>query len=1182
MTSHVPTRIHKITMKQILKLGLLIALFLTAKTHCVLARVDGAFLNQITDNYVTPHLDWAKPLAGGAPKVLFIVPRKGAREVVELSQRIDIDRQAIIVFNPNHMASDSVYEALIQGTSLQEKTRETLNKIEGRYDAIVLANVDFDILPLEAQYKILHQVSGGAGLLMFYPGKLDNPKMLARPTQDWRQITQMIDISSLPGEAATQAANKLLQTYAFGKGRIATINYPRTSSAVAGGLGLTAYADYSPDNWKSHYENNMAFAARVVQWAAGRDAAASITPVWPAQINAGQKVLLPLVAQHMESGKVLLRLRDKWNYVKWHGSAVIQQGKIRAVELPPLEAGRHFLDVRLEQNGTISSFGVFSCNVISPMGEIRVITDKDSYERGETVTGKVLLKKALHQDATLQLRLQDLPHRKIWQEKAIAIKRGATEIPFRFPDVKLPTIAGTIVAQIWQAGKPLAKTEQTAFFPNRQRAIFPNILWDSVRPYLTPMYARQLVDNLHGSAGLTHPKGDGSIARRMAMMNQQFVPYVSRIGLSAGPQGQTQNNHWLSMTKEEIEQATADDGSIYNPAVRDFWKKNIARRLKGVPQVGPMVYSLGDENHFSYDAGYSPADTVEFKKFLQRRYGTIEKLNQERGTQYPNFDAVPNFSPAQLRDNQNFPAWYDHRSFMEKQYADVHHFLARQIKQIDPHALVGAEGSVPGNLEVTLKGLDFWGPYSDDVMNELLRSIGGGRLRTLWWGYGETTVGNEGLPYQLWRPLLQGVVNGSAFYSSGLESSGLLSVDLSYAKYFQKLLPRLDALKSGQAQTLIKTPLRNDGIAILWSHASYSASFMDDRFFKPTDSANAFMDFCYRKGLNFDFVTSKMAESGALKGYKVLFLFGASALSEGEQKAISDFAASGGVVIADINPGILNSYLRPLPKSTFAEFFNAPQLNWQPKLQLRPVNIRTTVRETYFSFAASQAFQAPETPVFTSREVGKGLTILLNFNLGTAQNTAATPLSFDVFLSQLLSLANVKPSITVSGLSPDQLVVRVRQNTDNQVVGILADKENSGQIMTLRLPKAGWVYEVDKGLVGHGSQLQMKLDLPFNVYCVFDKQQSAPDLMLDKLHISSGQIVKIDITKLKPHGIYRIDIFAPNGKILPHRTHVFTTQNPGNARDIPFAFNDLPGRYRVVLTDVRTGLKSVREVNLKP
>ena len=127
------------------------ALLITTTIAHAAGRADGAFLHQITNSYVTPHLDWAKPLAGGAPKVLFIVPRKSAREVVELSQRMNIDSQSVVSYNSVTLATDSVYESLVTGTSVNEKARELAEKLEVRYDAIVLANVDMQALPLEAQ-----------------------------------------------------------------------------------------------------------------------------------------------------------------------------------------------------------------------------------------------------------------------------------------------------------------------------------------------------------------------------------------------------------------------------------------------------------------------------------------------------------------------------------------------------------------------------------------------------------------------------------------------------------------------------------------------------------------------------------------------------------------------------------------------------------------------------------------------------------------------------------------------------------------------------------------------------------------------------------------------------------------------------------------------------------------------
>jgi hypothetical protein len=47
-------------------------------------RFNGDYLNKLTADHITPHLDWGKPLAAGKIRALFIAPRQGAREIVEL------------------------------------------------------------------------------------------------------------------------------------------------------------------------------------------------------------------------------------------------------------------------------------------------------------------------------------------------------------------------------------------------------------------------------------------------------------------------------------------------------------------------------------------------------------------------------------------------------------------------------------------------------------------------------------------------------------------------------------------------------------------------------------------------------------------------------------------------------------------------------------------------------------------------------------------------------------------------------------------------------------------------------------------------------------------------------------------------------------------------------------------
>ncbi|HOJ39009.1 MAG TPA: hypothetical protein PK644_00910, partial [bacterium] len=148
-------------MKKILLFSLIFPLFAAA-------RHNGDYLHVITTSYVTPHLVWGKPLSTGKIKCLFIVGRQGAREVVELWQRMDLDYEAVTVFHSGLLAMEDMYEGQVEGTTAYEKKKELLTKLEKDYDVFILGNVRFDILPSEVKYRILEKVKNGAGLVFFY------------------------------------------------------------------------------------------------------------------------------------------------------------------------------------------------------------------------------------------------------------------------------------------------------------------------------------------------------------------------------------------------------------------------------------------------------------------------------------------------------------------------------------------------------------------------------------------------------------------------------------------------------------------------------------------------------------------------------------------------------------------------------------------------------------------------------------------------------------------------------------------------------------------------------------------------------------------------------------------------------------------------------------------------------
>lgn len=114
---------------------------------------------QVTDTVKTPSVPFLKPYVNGKIKALFLVPRFGAREVVELSQRMDIEHTVIMFQDVKQLGDDLVIGAE------QELMLEKLDSaLALDYDLIVIGNIHWDAIPEEQQFKILKKVSDGAGL----------------------------------------------------------------------------------------------------------------------------------------------------------------------------------------------------------------------------------------------------------------------------------------------------------------------------------------------------------------------------------------------------------------------------------------------------------------------------------------------------------------------------------------------------------------------------------------------------------------------------------------------------------------------------------------------------------------------------------------------------------------------------------------------------------------------------------------------------------------------------------------------------------------------------------------------------------------------------------------------------------------------------------------------------------
>ena len=1086
---------------------------------------DGDYLNKLTMEYRTESHEFST--TGKKLKVLFILNRTGARDAVELMQMMPCDYEAFLTSADRKEFAGGGYDRFMKGTSFREKRREFTRKITKDYDVIILGGIAFEALPQFVQNRLIAKVQKGTPLLQVYliredfkPRKELQGQALNMPFRNW------IDAE--------------ISAFQVGSGKVVNVLWNR-ETPYNEPLSLVAEREYSSYH-RSCYISDLANIALLARFAAGQ-------PCVP------------------ESPQV--RVRDSHNNI------------LNAANLP---GGKYFRDI-IGKNG---AFAIEPFEAPSPVGKVELTLPRES--KKIIFTGSARWEKADPRVAKILVELADSPYKQIWSRQVFPVAKNARSFEFKVDASLLQSMAGYVrVALLDENDVPLVKTEQNVFFPDRTIEDYFQIVWASAR---SEIHAAQSVERMKWRYALT--AGWGSYVTRTALLDQKLVTYTS--GNTPFIRGDEKG----VIQKLNKKSANIPDGDycFYRPESLKIWRKEAQECMR---ELAPAIYNIGDELGFSYNAGYGKYDQIYFRKFLLEQYGSLEKLNS---AWQKNFKSIDEVDVNYCRSPKNFTAWFDHRRYIEKMYADVLSFMRNEIQKYDPLAKVGCEGSMPGDIELSMGDLEYWGPYQNNVYDEIIRSFGKDKLRTIWWGgYMNFTHGSRhAYPMLHVETLLKGSVNGNAFFLSfpGHNHSAF-ACDLRISEYVQKWLPVIDRLNAGAAHYMIKNEIANQGVLIYWSHASRAALLLDDRCGDPAartkvfgmsddtlnmhDWAIAFWDaevitpvlrWAYHRGEGIDFV-SKRTLSRLNQG-KVLFLVGASALSDAEAAAIKEFVKNGGTVIADFMPGILDENLTPRKVSALSELFGNIGFADAPKAVKGKVD--------YKNFKAADTYVSGK-PVQV-KNYGKGKAVLLNFALQGAFASADKNTPFDAFIDSLVPLE--KPVVITPALTDG--IVRIRKHSDFTGYGILNILDpvwRTGMLQkdslpgklerkyTVTLPEKGYIYKVHSGFVAHSDKFTVDFNSAehLSLYSVFAEQQSAPRFAVDSA--VRGEVVQWQHPELKKGRIYRLDLFDANGKKV--REMIFDT--PDNRPLWAFPFNAATGKYTAVLTDVATNLSSKVEFELK-
>ena len=202
----------------------------------------------------TPHAEFAKPYAGGKPRVLSLTCFDQAREVVELLERFDMDVRIVRIKPTERHTSWAMIEQF--GTYKYYDMNVSLKRELGtKFDVILVSGNLLDVVDKENREEIHRQISEGAGFIRI-GSKLPE---LKGDEAAWKWIAGNVSPELLPFKAGN------LRAAVVGSHREVMFDYE-------GRLGLTPFIHYSAKFPPFRYQDySLGVVGRAILWAAKMD-----------------------------------------------------------------------------------------------------------------------------------------------------------------------------------------------------------------------------------------------------------------------------------------------------------------------------------------------------------------------------------------------------------------------------------------------------------------------------------------------------------------------------------------------------------------------------------------------------------------------------------------------------------------------------------------------------------------------------------------------------------------------------------------------------------------------------------------------------------------------------------------------------------------------------------------------
>lgn len=1157
------------------------------------SRREGRWMNDIARDIATPHTPWARPLPGGPLKVAMLLNRVGAREAMELAQRLDMDFEAVLAYHPTALGLPDENAEFI-GTSITEKRVALEAMLEKQHDLFIIGCVQWTALPPEAAEAILAKVRDGMGLVIVFEQDelapsgepVAAPRIVEGIPADALRFGYVYGWSAAKNSETAPGPDEPLHTFTLGRGRIAHLRYTypdqlkwqgiEKSYGPYGGSALTPWVMYDGSNLH-RYEYHMMMLARTCLWAAQRSAEAD-PKVAPMAVPAGRAASLSLLGAR---GVMHYALRDD-RFGVTMTSGQIEGG---AIELPALPAGTYRLTYRLlDDAGRVIAFGAPRLDV-APRGRIentrRVLTDR---------FGRILMDES--QPLTPLHRLD--------------------------------------VIGVDENGAPLAIERSEVMLPGAPRDDYLLGPYTSMSSYyIMHLMHQRVADHFANNAQY-------EIGR---WRNQFRAPLLSaaRVGMEhvAGSQTLYKARPWQAK---------------YRKRHLDL----VERDAKQLAEAGvePTGVAMGDEStvYWGYTDEFN--DDAEFvaalRDWTQKQYQTLDSLNATWGTRFVDWSDVTPIALVDARKTGQYARWFDGWQCVNDSFTTLLRDSAAAIHQHLPDTPVGFEdpidiGVATGyDVPAMFQPVTFYGAYQRYGHWLTMRSFAKPGAVMLSVSHARTPdpQGRQGR-WQLWSSLFHGFQGHLYHRLEGSYDYAAMGYDLSlrhkwltndpistqdeadavahYPVELKSFGEVTKQLNDGYARLVLSAVREAEPVAIYHNTPSVYAAFLvatvndDDPTLSKRYSENLDAPFIMEHLLNDAHVTYRMVSDGEIDNglqAKVLVLPRVLAMSKQTAERIAAFVRDGGTLVAGVRPAVFDEHCNPQASGLLDAVFGVKSAMPQvAELQTDAATIDGVGSLPHVEYDPNVALaggtargltQRDRVPLMIENKYDNGRAILWNIlpryhvdgrnirdmvdswgrMLDAAFGNAPVPeMGHPALLDSLRrATRDVPHPVTFTGQSADLRAVELWSFTHGKTNLIGLSRRNypldtDVDHVNLAIDGERHVYDVIRGeYLGRTNTFTVPLEWgDAGLIATLPTKAAAPRVAAE------GDALRIVIDH---DTVLRLRVFDPAGDERPeHHRNLVAHGGEAQTYRVPRAANDAAGTWRIELTDVISGLLTFAELN---